>query len=283
MGDIINVKSIAEVHKMLHLAPPKHPLLSLIQVSDLPKDMDFGDTRFMLELFMISLKDGVSGSLGYGRNSYDFTEGTMVFSKPNQVMSSESKEIEADAKGWILLFHPDLIRKSELGKHIDNYSYFSYEVHEALHVSEEEKEVLSDIARKIEIEYRQNIDKHSQKLIISNLELILDYCHRYYDRQFYVRTNLNQDLVSKFESLLKSYYASDKPQELGIPSVRYCGEAMHMSSNYLSDLLKKETGKNAKEHIYYYIIDKAKNSLLGTTTAISQIAYDLGFEYPQHF
>jgi AraC-like DNA-binding protein len=232
---------------------------------------------------MLSLKDGVSGSMGYGRNSYDFNDGVMVFTKPNQVISEGTKVISPEAKGWVLFFHPDLIRKSELGKNIDQYSYFSYEVDEALHLSDKEKETVTDIIRKIEIEYSQNIDKHSQKLIVSSLELLLDYCNRYYDRQFYVRTNYNQDLVSKFERFLKEYYQSEKPMQLGIPSVKFCGEQMNMSPNYLSDLLKKETGKNTKEHIYYFITNKAKNMLLGTTNSISEIAYDLGFEYPQHF
>lgn len=283
MSEIITIRTIAEIHELLGLEAPKHPLVSILNVKDIPQEMDYDDTRFVLELFMVSLKEGVTGSMGYGRNSYDFTNGTMIFSKPNQVISSGSKEIEANAKGWMLLFHPDLIRKSQLGKTIDNYSFFSYEVHEALHLSEAEKLTLTDVIRKIEAEYQLNIDKHSQKLIISNIELILDYCNRYYDRQFYVRTNFNQDLVSKFESLLKTYYASDRPHELGVPSVKYCGEQLGMSPNYLSDLLKKETGKNAREHIYYHIINKAKDQLLGTTTAISEIAYGLGFEYPQHF
>ena len=221
--------------------------------------------------------------MGYGRNSYDFTNGTMVYTKPGQVLIPEEKEIAPDAKGWILLFHPDIIRKSKLGKTIDEYSFFSYEVHEALHLSEEEQITVSDLILKIEKEFDQNIDKHSQKLIVSNIELLLDYSNRYYDRQFYVRTNLHQDLISKFEQLLKNYYASEKPYQLGVPSVKYCGELMNMSPNYLSDLLKKETGKNAKDHIHAYVINTAKNKLLGSTSTISEIAYELGFEYPQHF
>lgn len=283
MNNIITISAITQAHQILGLQPPKHPLVSLINIKDFPVDIDFGDVRFMLELYMVSLKDGVSGSMGYGRNSYDFTNGTMVFSKPDQVLFTESKEIEADAKGWMLLFHADLIRKSELGKLMDTYSYFSYDVHEALHLSEDEKWTLTDLVRKIEMEYNQNIDKHSQKLIVSNIGLLLDYCTRYYDRQFYIRTNLNQDLISNFDNLLKEYFNSEKPAELGLPTVQYCGTQLHMSPNYLSDLLKKETGKTAKDHIYSYIINRAKNKLLGTTGSISEIAFDLGFDYPQHF
>ncbi|WP_299537320.1 AraC family transcriptional regulator [Ulvibacterium sp.] len=283
MNKIITISSISQAHQLLGLQPPKHPLVSLINIKDLPLDTDFGDVRFMLELYMVSLKDGVSGSMGYGRNSYDFTNGTMIFSKPDQVLFTESKEIEDDAKGWMLLFHPDLIRRSELGKQMDSYSYFSYNVHEALHLSEDEKSTLTDLVRKIDMEYNQNIDKHSQKLIVSNINLLLDYCTRYYDRQFYVRANLNQDLISNFDHLLKDYFNSEKPVELGLPTVQYCGMQLHMSPNYLGDLLKKETGKTAKDHIHSYVINRAKNKLLGTTESISEIAFDLGFDYPQHF
>lgn len=283
MSTIIHIKSVAQIHQMLGLHSPKHPLVSVIDMSKLPKKMDFGKQRFSSELFMISLKDGVSGSLNYGRNSYDFEDGTMAFSKPHQVLSDINKEINEDTKGWTLLFHPDLIRRSGLGKTISQYSFFNYEVHEALHLSEDEQQTVTDLVRKIEKEYHQHIDKHSQKLIVANIELLLDYCTRYYDRQFYVRTNLNQDHIAAFENLLREYFASDKPATLGVPSVKYCGEQLHMSPNYLSDLLKKETGKSTKEHIYAFVVSKAKTKLLGTTEAISEIAYDLGFEYPQHF
>ncbi len=283
MNKIFHIKSITEANKLFGKTPPKHPLISVMWAKDFPDFHQFEGLKFNTDLFMVSLKDGITGSMGYGRNSYDFTEGTMVFSKPNQVLSSEEKNIADDAKGWVLLFHPDLIRKSELGKTIDNYTFFDYEVHEALHLSEDEKATLTDLIKKIEAEINQNIDKHSQKLIISTIELILDYCNRYYDRQFYVRANLHQDHVAEFESFLKSYFNSEKPMEEGLPSVKYCGEQLHMSPNYLSDLLKKETGRSAKDHIYAFVVNKAKNKLLGTSESISEIAYNLGFEYPQHF
>jgi len=250
---------------------------------DFPDFSQFNGLKFNTELYMVSLKDGIQGSLGYGRNTYDFSEGTMVFSKPNQVLSPEDKKVAEDAKGWVLLFHPDLIRRSELGKRMYGYSFFDYEVHEALHLSDEEQQIVTDLILKIEKEFDQSIDKHSQKLIVSNIELLLNYCMRYYDRQFYVRTNLNQDHISDFEHLLTDYFESDKPSTIGLPSVNYCGEELNMSSNYLSDLLKKETGKSAKDHIYSFVVDRAKNMLLGTTDSISEIAFDLGFEYSQHF
>ncbi|WP_299520237.1 AraC family transcriptional regulator [Winogradskyella sp.] len=283
MSEIIQIKSIGEACRAFGFPTPKHPLVDVVWAKDMPDFNQYLGVKYNTELFAISLKDGIEGSMGYGRNSYDFTDGTMVFSKPNQVLSVEEKTISADAKGWMLAFHPDLIRKSVLGKTINQYNFFDYEVHEALHISEDEKATLTDLVRKIVTEINQNIDKHSQKLIISTIELILDYCNRFYDRQFYVRTNLHQDHVAEFEHFLKDYFNSEKPTELGVPSVKYCGEQLNMSSNYLSDLLKKETGKSAKDHIYAFIVNSAKNKLLGSTVSISEIAYGLGFEYPQHF
>ena len=283
MNEIFHIKSITEANKLFGAQPPKHPLVTVMWAKDMPDFSQHFGIKYNTDLFTISLKDGIEGKLGYGRNNYDFEDGTIVFSKPNQVLSIEDKTIAQDAKGWALIFHPDLIRKSELSKTIGSYTFFDYEVHEALHLSEDERAILTDLVKKIETEINQNIDKHSQKLIISTIELILDYCNRYYDRQFYVRTNLHQDHVSEFERFLKDYFDSEKPSTRGLPSVKYCGEQLHMSPNYLSDLLKKETGKSTKDHIYTFVVNRAKNKLLGTTASISEIAYDLGFEYPQHF
>lgn len=283
MKNIVHIKSITEANKLFGKPSPKHPLVSVIWAKDFPDFKVIKNLIFSMDLFVISFKDGISGSMQYGRKTYDFSEGTMIFTKPHQTLSFEEEKIDHAANGWVLIFHPDLIRKSELAKNINSYSFFDYEVHEALHLSDEEKCTLTDLARKIDMEIHLNIDKHSQKLIIATIELLLDYCNRYYDRQFYVRTNLNQDHITEFENLLKSYYASNKPLELGFPSVKYCGEQLNMSPNYLSDLLRKETGKSAKEHIYAFVVNMAKNKLLGSSSSISEIAYDLGFEYPQHF
>lgn len=178
-------------------------------------------------------------------------------------MSVQDSNNEQADHGWILLFHPDLIRKSELGRKMNSYSFFAYEVNEALHLSEKEKASITELVHKIKTEYQQNIDRHTQKLTIANIELILDYCTRYYDRQFYVRTNLNQDVVSKFERLLDDYFLSAAPLNYGLPSVKYCGEKLNMSS-YLSDLLKKETGITAKQYIRDKVIDRAKTLLLSS-------------------
>lgn len=283
MNSIIEVKSVTEASEFLGIGKPKHPLVAVIHHSDANFKRDYGDARYVLDLYQISLKDGMSGSLGYGRNSYDFQEGTMIFTSPGQVITTQKKQIEGEITGWSLYFHPDLIRKSPLGKNINEYSFFSYDAHEALHVSDEEKDSLNEIIDKIEKEFNQNIDRHSQKLIIANIELLLDYCTRYYGRQFYTRSNLNRDLVTKFEQLLKEYYNSEKQDDIGVPTVQYCGDQLGMSPNYLSDLLKKETGRTAIDHIHFFIIEKAKTTLLNSKESVSSIAYDLGFEYPQYF
>lgn len=283
MKELINIASISHAHEVFGLRKPKHPLVSVYQHKDMQFESIPLGVRVSLDLYQIIFKIGHSGSLQYGRNSYDFQDGTIVFTSPGQVITFGGFDINDEAKGWSLLFHPDLIRKSELGKYINRYSFFSYNVHEALHVSDDERQNITELVNKIEKEYCQNIDKHSQNLIITNIQLLLDYCTRYYDRQFYTRTNLNKDIVTKFEQLISNYFVSDKPLEMGIPTVTYCGKELNMSPKYLSDMLKKETGKNAQEQIHYYLVESAKTKLLGTSETISQIAYGLGFAYPQHF
>ena len=284
MKEIIKLNTISETHHFLGLDKPKHPLISVLRIGDLIKDFKVDNVKYALNLYQISLKDNCPFTIvNYGRNSYDYQEGTMVFTAPNQVLEFKKEAVPEVDKGWTLVFHPDLIRKSELGKKIENYSFFAYASNEALHLSDEERKTVTEIVEKIEKEFSNNIDAHSQMLIISNLELLLNYCVRFYDRQFYTRTNLNQDIVSQFEQLLKNYYKQEKQLELGIPSVQYCGEAMNMSPKYLSDLLRKETGQSTQDHIHQYIIEKAKNRLLNSNESASEIAYDLGFEYPQYF
>lgn len=284
MSEILRIHSVSEVHDYFGFDKPKHPLVSVIRIGEKVKTFDFSDIKYVLEMYQIHFKGKMSGSFGYGRNSYDFQEGTMTFVGPGQTIQFDQDHIqEADGSAWTLLFHPDLLRKSELSNKIEDYSFFAYETNEALHLSDEEKSSLFDILSKIEQEYNQNIDRHSQDLIISNIKLMLDYCTRYFDRQFYTRTNMHKDVVSGFERLLKDYYKAGKAESLGIPSVTFCGRQLGMSPYYLSDLLKKETGRNAQEHIHFFIIDRAKTELLNSEDSVSQIAYELGFEYPQHF
>jgi AraC-like DNA-binding protein len=283
MSKVFQITSVSQVHEFYGLPSPKHPLITVLPVDEKMVTTDYGDTTFLMDLFQISLKIGIKGNIAYGRNSYDFQDGTMVFTKPNQSMKFSAQEDFSNVSGWTVIFHPDLIRKSELGKTIDGYDFFTYAIHEALHISTEEQKVLTELVEKIQQEYNHIIDRHSQELMVSNIKLLLDYCTRYYDRQFYTRTNLNKDLVTKFESLLKAYYQLEKQIDLGVPTVKYCGEELNMSSHYLSDLLKKETGRSAQEHIYNFLIDKAKTRLLASNEPVSQIAYDLGFNYPNHF
>lgn len=283
MGEFYRIQSISEVHQMFGLPKPTHPLITIIR--KWPQvDFDFGNIKLTSDLYLLSMKGKMKGStFQYGKNSHDFDDGTLVFIAPNQVASFEDPIEELDDSGWSILFHPDLIRKSELGKDIKNYSFFNYETNEALHVSDKEKQSLLELVKKIDLELNQNIDKHSQDIIIQNIESILKYSNRYFDRQFYTRTNLNKDFVSKFEQYLQSYFTSSDLSEKGIPSVKQCGEAMNMSGSYLSDLLKIETGSSAKDHIHSYLIEKAKTTLLNSNSSISEIAFGLGFEYPQHF
>lgn len=284
MKDLVYINSVSQLHDLLDLEKPTHPLISVRHHDANRRHADLFGKRFVLGLYNIGFKSGMKGRFEYGRNSYDFQEGTMVFTSPGQVLTPGEKEYDEKLiDGWTINFHPDLIRKSDLGKSIDNYTFFTYDVNEALHVSDKEKKALKNVVSALEEEIGLNIDKHSQKLIVSNIELMLDYCTRYYDRQFYTRTNLNQDYVSKFERLIKNYYNSGKALETGIPRVRYFAEELNLSANYLSDLIRKETGKNTIEHIHLYVVKVAKQQLLGSKKTISQIAYDLGFEYPQHF
>lgn len=283
--EIFEINSISQAHQAMGLPAPKHPLVSVVQTKDFDTTLNFNGVKIINNLYQVTLKQLGCGNLMYGKNTYDYEQGTLVFTAPGQVTVFEGEmpsENDADT-GWILAFHPDLIRKSGLADKMNHYSFFNYEVNEALHLSEEELATIEDLLDKIMREYSQNLDKHSQNLIISNIELLLDYCTRFYDRQFYTRTNLNLDYVSKFEKLLKGYYEQNLLEEKGLPTVKQMAAALNFSSNYLSDLLKKETGKTAQEHIHLFVIEKAKNKLLNSSHSISEIGYALGFEYPQHF
>ena len=285
MTNTLVINSIHEAHKLLGLDKPKHPLVSVFKARDYEGAQVFEDIKVAIGLYRVILKSSsYTGKIRYGRNSYDYEEGTLIFSAPGQVMEYENETEPIDGiEGWTLAFHPDLIRSHQLSEKMSQYSFFNYELTEALHLSDDERRTIEELVEKIIKEYSQNLDQHSQHLIISNIELLLDYCVRFYDRQFFTRTNLNNDIVSRFEKLLISYYQSGKLIEYGIPNVEYCGKALNISPHYLSDLLKKETGMTAKAHIHSFIIDKAKNNLLNSTKSISEIGYELGFEYPQHF
>ena len=283
MSDIVRIKSISEVHKLLGLQNPYHPLVSVIPIDDNMTNFDYGDNTFVFDFYQVNLKEGFSGSMSYGRSSYDFEEGTLTFIKPGQTLRIENQEVIQGSSGWTLLFHPDLLRKSDLGERIQEYSFFDYNLTEALHLSDKEKASLTELVQRISDEYQERIDQHSHELIIGNIELLLKYSKRFYDRQFYTRTVINKDFVSRFERELKDYFISDKAFENGLPSASFFGKQLDMSPYYLSDLLKKETGRSIRDHIQDFVIERAKYKLLGSDESISQIAFSLGYEYPQGF
>lgn len=262
-----------------------HPLVSVIDFSKAdPRSWDGEKSvRINYGLYCIFLKDVKGCDLRYGQNYYDYQEGTLVFVAPGQMMVIETDGQVYQPKGFALVFHPDLIHGTSLGRSIHEYNFFSYNANEALHLSERERQVVLDCFSKISFELQQNVDKHSKKLIASNIELFLNYCDRFYDRQFITRDLVNKGILEKFEELLNGYFSSDKPQNLGLPSVAYCAEALHLSSNYFGDMIKKETGKSAKEYIQNKIIDLAKNKTFDGNKTVNEIAYELGFKYPQHF
>jgi AraC-like DNA-binding protein len=233
--------------------------------------------------YAVMLKDVKCGDMRYGRNYYDYQEGTLVFIGSGQIAGIENSDEIYQPKGHALVFHPDLVRGTALGRHIQDYTFFSYEVREALHLSERERQIILDCFSKIEMELHQSIDKHSKNLITTNIELLLNYCTRFYDRQFITRDHVNKGILEKFESLLNSYFESDKPQTLGLPSVAYCADQMHLSPNYFGDLIKKETGRSAQEYIQAKLMDIAKEKIFDVNKSVSEVAYELGFKYPQHF
>jgi hypothetical protein len=220
MSDTYTVNSIAQVHQSLGLEKPKHPLVTVAKAKDFQPAMDFQNVKIVANLYQVAFKQAGCGTLQYGRNSYDYEEGTLLFTAPGQVLvfDNDVDTNNPDTEGWILVFHPDLIRKSDLGKQIRRYSFFDYDVNEALHLSDEERHTIEELLAKITREYSQNLDRHSQHLIVSNIQLLLDYCLRFYDRQFFTRTNLNSDVVSRFERLLKGYYQSEKAPEWASPT-----------------------------------------------------------------
>ena len=276
----IELESIGDIHKMVKRPAPKHPLVSLIDHNDFYANYHNTGDFYRFGFYCISCKK-IEGFLKYGRGHYDFNEGSLMFTAPGQVIAP-GPDVKVE-EGWALFFHPDLIHGTDLGRKIHQYSFFNYEANEALHLSEEEKQTIKDCVTKIAREYSQNIDKHTQGLIVSNIELLLNYCDRFYDRQFYTRAKVNSDVVQQFEKLLKDYFSQSSLIEAGLPGVKYFASQMNLSPNYLSDLLNKFTGKTTQEHIHLELIDKAKSMLWGTNDSISEIAYGLGFEHPSHF
>lgn len=257
-----------------------HPLVSVINLS---KASPRSGSKMYFGFYTIFLKDVKCGDLIYGRHTYDYQEGTLVFLAPGQVAGVNSNGETYQPKGYALVFHADLIHGTSLGRHIQDYSFFGYQSHEALHLSERERKIILDCFSKIEFELERPIDKHSKKLIVSNIELFLSYCVRFYDRQFITRDTVHKGIVERFENLLNGYFQTDKPQAIGLPSVAWCAGELNLSANYFGDLVKKETGRTAQEYIQSKLIDVAKEKIFDQTKSVNQIAYELGFKYPQHF
>jgi AraC-like DNA-binding protein len=279
MDEIIKLNNIPQFNSLRGIET-LHPLVSVI---DFSKMKLIPEARATYGFYCVFLKEAKCGDLKYGCNYYDYQEGTLVFIAPGQVVGIGNAPGSPAPKGWGLLFHPDIIRGTSLGHNIKNYTFFSYEANEALHLSEKEREIIMDCFNKIDHELHQSIDKHSKTLIANNIELMLNYCMRFYDRQFITRSHVNKDILVKFERLLDDYFQSEKPRTLGLPTVKFCAENIHLSANYLGDLIKKETGKSPLEHIQLKLIDIAKEKIFDTGKTVSEIAYELGFKHPQHF
>ena len=279
MVEIIKLESVAQYNTMRGVET-LHPLITVI---DLSKAKLMPARTFNFGLYAIYLKELKCGELKYGRNLYDYQEGTLVFIGPGQVLGVQTKTGTYEPKGWALLFHPELIKGTPLGRHIQDYSFFSYDSNEALHLSDKERQIALDCFAKIEYELQHAIDKHSKTLIASNIELFLNYCIRFYDRQFITRDNAHKGILARFETLLNDYYTSDRPQAKGLPSVAWCAGELNLSANYFGDLIKKETGSSAQEYIQSKVIGIAKERIFDIDKSISEVAYELGFKYPQHF
>lgn len=258
----------------------EHPLVSIL---DLSKAEPRHGYKMTFGIYTIILKEVQCGDLMYGKHTYDYQEGTLVFIGPGQVIDVSNKKDYYQPKGRALTFHPDSIVGTSLAKQIDEYGFFSYRLNEALHLSTQERQTILDCFTKIQDELQRPIDKHSKKLIVSNIGLFLDYCERFYDRQFITREHVNTGVLSRFEELLNSYFKSEKPYSMGLPSVSYFAEELNLSPNYFGDLVKKEMGKSAQEFIQSKLIDIAKDKVFGSDKSVKEIAFELGFKYPQHF
>lgn len=278
--NIKKINSIKELHSFMGLPSPLNPLLTIIDHSQTQNKKQQTNQKLLLYFYNISIKRSFKGKLKYGKNHYDFDDGTMSFIAPNQIISIDNEE-DRNADGWSLLFHSDLIRQYPLGKVIKNYSFFSYSINEALHLSVEEEKTIEAIVQNIQNELNSRLDNFSQDVIVSNLELLLSYCNRFYNRQFITRKMATNDLLTNFENILDKYFTENSNLEL--PTVEKLATKLNVSSSYLSDMLRSLTGQNTQQHIHNKLIEKAKEILTTSNLTISEIAYQLGFEYPQSF
>lgn len=281
MEKINHYKSIAELHEKSGFEPPKHPLISLMTCKEL-MTYSVGEDRFTGDFYMVALKKIKSGYVLYGKTKYDHSNGSAVFMKPRQII--EVSNVQFAEKGFVMFFHEDYLLGHSLHEQIKKYGYFEYEINEALHISPSEETIMWELYDKIRKEYDENSDEFSREIILSHIDSILKYSDRFYRRQFTDRSShVSGTTVKKFQNVLSGYFDSKKHLTEGLPSVQYISGQLFLSSRYLSDLLKQETGKTALEHIHIYLIKEAKNLLLSSQNNISEIAYDLGFESPSYF
>lgn len=283
MDSIIHIKSISQLMNVMGLDKPKHPLVVVVDLSEVSTQDEISNVKIVSELYGISIKTKAISKVKYGRSVLDFDEGCLLGFSPGQVFETEHNNEKGKLAGWTIYFHPDFLSNHPLADKINAYGFFDYQANEALHLSEKEQNSLIEILKKIEEEYSNNIDQFSQEVILSNIDLLLSHIKRYYNRQFLTRNSVNSDLLGQFEKLLKNYFDSKEIEEKGLPTVQCFSSKMNLSANYLSDLLKRETGKNAQEHIHFQLIHKAKNLLLNSNATVAEIAYRLGFEHPSYF
>lgn len=274
------IRSITEIHRLMGLPKPHHPLVSIIDLKGLRNDT--GIEAVIFDLYVISMKRGCDG-LHYGQQKYDFDEGLMAFMAPGQILRGEDNGVPAALEGWMLFIHPDFLWNTSLARKIKKYEYFGYATHEALFLSDREEHLINDIVKNIREEYHSNTDKFSQDIIISNLETMLNYAQRFYERQFITRKITNHSILDRLEKELADYFDNDDLLSRGLPTVQYMADKLNISPKYLSSLLKQFTGQTAQQMIHDKLIDKAKEKLSTTELSVSEIAYQLGFEHSQSF
>ena len=272
---------ILNLYNKLYGLETLNPLVSVIDLNKATSSVDL--IRFNYGIYALYLKLEKACDIKYGRQTYDYQEGTIVCFAPGQTAETNptTDKVQVNAHG--ILFHPDLLRGTSLGKNIKKYTFFSYEVNEALHLSEEERSIVMDCLKIIRMELEHGVDKHSKTLLVNHIELLLNYCMRFYERQFITRGKTNRDVLTRFENLLDEYFESTLAEQDGLPTVKYFADKLCLSSNYFGDMFKKETGKSPQEYIQEKVIELAKERISGTADTVSQIAYSLGFQYPQHF
>ncbi len=284
MNNIHHIEGVYQLHKALGLSEPMHPLISIVDFADTHDGYSAYGHLLSVDMYAVILKNQLPGEMSYGRKKYDFQEGTLMLLAPGQVLSIQSSGTEyLNLEGWGLFFHPDFLLRSELHTSIREFNFFSYDLNESLHLSGKEKAILSDSVKRIGDELSNNLDATSHTLMVSNIELMLNYCKRFYLRQFITRAQFDVGYIAQFKKLLSAYFEKEMQREHGIPEVRYFADQLHLSPKYFSDLVRNETGHNAQSIIHEHILELAKGQLVNSQDTISEVAFSLGFDYPQYF